>query len=356
MMNWLTRIWNLLAGPKHSALRQPEYPHLFWLLNSAWLCQAAYVVARLDIAERLRNGPLTAGELAKQCGAQETPLLQVMRALAGYGVFSQDQAGRFAINDQARPLLHDAEFSIHSYALVWGEQLYAACGQMLEQVKTGTTGFSLTFGQPIWDFYRGHPREANTFDTFMSAATDLHVQSITSNYRFTAFRRVADIGAGRGSLLSAVLHSSPHLQGIWYDRPEVLPEATARIQREGLADRCQLVAGSFLEEVPAGADLYLIKHVLHDWEDDMATRIVGNIARAMGQDSTLIIIEAVMDDRDRADGLCKLRDLEQMFWTGGRVRTRADFDRILRPAGLAITKITSTAIVDVRLIEVRRRD
>ncbi|HTN76077.1 MAG TPA: methyltransferase, partial [Pirellulaceae bacterium] len=329
--------------------------HLYWLFNCAWLCQAAHVAARLDIAERLRDGPLTARELAAQCGAQETQLLQVLRALAGFGVFSQDAQGRFRLNAQAEPLLHNAAFSLRSYAIVWGDQLYPAAGQMLEQVRTGKTGFEVAHGQTIWNFYEHHQPESDAFDTFMSDATNLHVRSITQAYRFSQHRRVVDVGAGRGSLITAILKASPDLQGTWYDRPEVLPEAQQRVAREGVSNRCELMPGNFLESVPSGADLYVIKHVLHDWADEPAQRIIGNIAQAMGAGSKMMIIEAVLDERDSVDGLGKMRDLEQMFWTGGRVRTRAEFERILAPSQLTITKITRTPIIDVCLIEIERR-
>lgn len=349
-MNWLARFYVWLTG--HS--RQPTFPHIFWLLNCAWLNQAVYVVVKLDIAEKLRNGPLSIADLAAQCAVKETPLLQVMRALAGYGIFSQDRGGRFALNAGARPLLRDDQYSAYDYARLWGEQLYPAGGRMLEQVQTGTSGFELQWGQRVWEFYRDHTPEANIFDTFMSAATDLHERFIIYAQKFSGYQRVVDVGGGRGSLISAVLKANPHLRGIWYDRPEVLPGARARLETENLVERCDLVAGNFLESVPTGGDVYLIKHVLHDWTDDEATQILTNIARAMSASATLIIIEAVMDGRNGRDGLCKLRDLEQMFTTGGRVRTRDDFARILAPAGLAIVEITRTAIVDVCLIEIRK--
>lgn len=347
-MNILTRIWVWLTG--RSA--QPAFPHLYWMLNSSWISQAVYVAARLDIAERLRGGPLSVTELAQQCQAEETPLLQVLRALAGFGVFRQDDAGRFALTPQAEPLLHDAPHSVHAYAILYGEQLYGAAGRMVRQVQTGEPAFKLHFGESIWDFYKNHDKEAETFDRFMSFATDDHNKYIVSAGTFSQYKHVVDVGAGRGSLLSAVLKANPRLKGTWFDRQEVLPEARLRLESEGLAERCDLIAGNFLDEIPSGADLYLIKHVLHDWSDDQTLRIVRNIADTMSENSRLIIVEAVLDPHNGRDGLCKLRDLEQMFWTGGRVRTKVEFENLLKPAGLTISKITRTPIVDVCLIEV----
>jgi hypothetical protein len=350
-MNTLRRLFARLAG--HT--RPPRFPHLYWMLNASWLSQAVYVASALDVAERLRAGPLGIDELAARCGARPVPLGQVMRALAGFGVFARDAAGRYALTPAAEPLLHDAPFCIRSYAAVYGEQLHAAAGRMLEQVRDGETGFRKAHGETIWDHYRADPRAADVFDTFMSDATDLHVRSITAAYPFARHRRVVDVGAGRGSLLAAVLRSAPALSGVWYDRPEVLPAARAALERAGLAGRCEFEAGNMLERVPPGADLYLIKHVLHDWADEPAARILAAIAAAMPRDSRLIIIEAVLDERDGVDGLAKLRDLEQMFWTGGRVRSQREFAGILAPAGLEIEAVTRTPIVDVCLLQVARR-
>jgi hypothetical protein len=349
-MNWMRRLCCRLFG-RHP---QPEFPHLFWLLNTAWLCQAVYVVAKLDIAEHLRGGPLKAGDLAHRCGVQPGPLIQVMRALAGFGVFVRDSEGRFALNSKARQLLRDAEFSVHAYATIWGDQLYDSARQMLTQVRTGNPGFAVEYGAPIWEFYRQHPDKAEEFDVFMNSATDLHTRFIAGSPIFASSQLLVDLGAGRGSLLTAILRKHPRLQGVWYDREELLSAAKDRIVREGVGDRCQLIAGDFRDRVPPGADLYVIKHVLHDWADEPAAQVIGNVARAMDAAATLLIIEAVMNDDNGVDGLCKLRDLEQMFWTGSRVRTQVEFERLLAPSGLEISSITSTPIVDMCLITVRK--
>ncbi|MCH1522318.1 MAG: hypothetical protein L7T80_05770, partial [Arenicellales bacterium] len=333
--------------------KSPEYPHLYWLLSSAWIGQAVYVAAKLDIAQRLRERPMTVAELAKQCGAKETPLLQVLRSLAGYGIFEQ-RGEHFALTSKAHPLLEDDRWSVHAHAILWGEQLYPAASDMLQQVQDGVPAFKTHFGQTIWEFYADHPREAGVSDKSMSVATDIHNQFIPRAYNFPKNSVILDVGGGRASLISAILSANPQLRGIWLDRPELLEAAESRIAELGLKDRCEMVTGDFMQQVPSGADLYLLKHVLHDWTDESAKIIIKNIAAAMQPGSKLLIIEAVLDPRNRKDGLCKLRDLEQMFWTGGRVRTRVEFESLLRPAGLEIGSITATPIVDVCMIDVRR--
>ena len=335
--------------------RQPVYPSIYWMVGSAWLCQAVYVAAKLDVAEKLRNGPMTIAALAAACGVREVPLLQVLRALAGFGIFTIDQADRVSLNNEGRRLLADDRYSVRPWALLSGEQLWPAAGQMLEQLRTGRTGFDVAHGAPVWQHYASCPADGDVFDTFMSAATDLHVAAVTAAYPFDRHRRVVDIGAGRGSLLRAMLRAGPDLRGTWYDRAEVLPSARDQFAVAGMESRCEFVAGSCLVSVPAGADLYTIKHVLHDWPDEAAERILRNIVAAMDGASTLLIIEALLDERSGVDGLVKLRDIEQMFWTGGRVRSRREFTRLLEPAGLVIEEVLPTPIVDMSVIRVRRR-
>lgn len=338
-----------------SRSRPPEPPHIYWIFNAAWLAQAAYVAAALDVAEVLRERPLSIEQLADRCGARPGPLGQVMRALAGFGVFSRCEDGRWALNSAALPLLADADFSVKSYAAVWGEQLYASAGRMLQQVREGVTGFEQVHGRTIWDHYRHAAVDADRFDTFMSDATTLHVRSILEVYPFARHARVVDVGAGRGRLLAAVLAATPTLRGVWYDRPELLDAATALLTAAGVDDRCERVAGDFLREVPGGADLYLIKHVLHDWPDALAVEILQNIAAAMDTGARLLVIEAVPSEADGQDGLAKLRDLEQMVWTGGRVRSRREFETLLQKAGLVIESLTPTAITDACVLAASRR-
>ena len=331
---------------------QPVFPGTHWMMNTAWLCQAVYVVAKLDVAERLRHGPLAIDGLAAACDVQTVPLLQVMRALAGFGIFTVTADGRWALNAEARRLLGDDPLSVRPYALVCGEQLWSAAGRMLEQLRTGRTGFEHAHGAPIWSHYAATPKDADVFDTFMSAVTDIHVRWLTAAYPFARHHRVVDVGAGRGRLLSAMLATAPNLHGVWYDRAEVLPAARVLLAEAGVAARCEFVPGSFLERVPPGADLYVIKHVLHD---EPAGAILKNIAAAMEPSSRLLVIEGLLDERSGRGGLAKIRDLEQMFWTGGRVRSQAEFSGLLAPAGLEIVGVVDTPIADMSLIHVRKR-
>jgi hypothetical protein len=299
---------------------------------------------------------LSAGELARRCGVHAKPLEQVLRALAGFGVFERDARGRFLVNGGAAPLLRDSGSPVHAYAILWGEQLHAASGRLLEQVRTGTSAFELEYGAPIWSRYADHPSEAAVFDELMSAATAFQADAILDAWDFGRYGRVVDVGAQRGVLLAAILRRHPAVRGVWFDREEELAAARQLLEGRGLSDRCELVVGSFLEKVPSGGDLYVLKHVLHDWSDSSATTILENVARAMPREASLLVFEGVLEPNDDSGRPCLLRDLEQMAWTGGGLRTRSELEALLGAAGLRPLRLRRTLIPDVCLIHARPAD
>jgi hypothetical protein len=314
------------------------------------MASAVGVAVSLDIAERLRKGPLSAGELARRCGVQEKPLEQVLRALAGFGVFERNPGGRYALNRGAEPLLRDSGSPVPAYALLWAEQLYALGGRLLEQVRSGTPAFELEYGAPIWSRYRDHPAEGAAFGTFMSAATRFHAETILEAWDLGRYGQVVDVGAHQGVLLAAILARHPTVRGVWFDREEQLSAGRERLEREVRSGRCALVTGSFLERVPSGGDLYVLKHVLHDWPDAQATTILRNVARAMSPAASLLIVEGVLDADDPVSRPCLIRDLEQMAWTGGALRTRGEIEALLGTAGLGLRGVRRTRIPDVSLV------
>jgi hypothetical protein len=192
------------------------------------------------------------------------------------------------------------------------------------------------------------------FDELMSAATAFHVDAILDAWDFGGSHRVVDVGAQRGVLLGAVLARYPSVRGVWFDRAEELPAGREGLEGRGLSRRCEFVVGSFFDEVPSGGDLYVLKHVLHDWPDPSVATILANVARAMPREASLLIIEGVLDAADPSDGPCLLRDLEQMAWTGGRLRTRKELEALLETAGLRGLQLRRTPIPDLRLLHARR--
>lgn len=348
--NKLRRWWG-----RFQSAPPPASFDLYQVLNTAWIGQAIYTVTALGVPEALAKKSATCEELASMTGAKLPQLRQVMRALAGFGVFAIDRQNRYSLTPSAESLLPQNNEWMRQYILLWGEQLYQAGGAMLEMVKTGQVACEIALGSSLYEHYKVEP-EANTrFVDFMNATTDWQREILLDAYDFSSCRHVVDVGGGKASLLTGLLQKYPNLKGTILDQPHMESKVTARIGDLGLGGRCGFAGGDFFEAVVSGADTYLIKHVLHDWADEDAIRILQRIREAMAEESTLIIIEGVLSEENGTDRLVKLRDLEQMVWTGGKVRSSAEFREILAAAELEICEIRTTEVIDAKLLICRQK-
>jgi hypothetical protein len=329
---------------------EPEPRGLFALLNFAWIGQGVYVAVKLGIPDHLSAGPRTAAELASLCGISESHAHQVLRALCGFGVFAQDDAGRFRLTPMSEDLPAARNAWMREYVLLWGEQLYPAAGKMLEMTLTGKTGFELAFGRPLYEEYVADPSANARFVNFMNAVTDWQRSVVVGSFDFRPYKHLVDVGGGRASMLTAVLTANAHLRGTILDQPHMSELVNTRIQEARLTERCTFVGGNFLQSVPRGGDLYMIKHVLHDWADDDVQTILNNVSAAMPVGGTLVIVEGALDERNGVDRVMKMRDLEQMVWTGGKVRSQGEFRKLLANAGLELKDVQRNALIDTCLI------
>ena len=210
---------------------------------------------------------------------------------------------------------------------------------------TGEPGFVLAHGMPTYEYLARHPELGGPFDRWMTRQSDQHNAAIVAAYDFSPFRTVIDVGGGDGTLLAGILAANPALRGIVFDLPRVGERATNQIAAAGLGDRCQFVAGDFFEKVPGGGDAYLLKHVIHDWDDGRARAILESCHRAMGPRGTLLIVEGVYPPR--IDGSVASRsatanDVNMMVCTGGRQRSEAEFRSLFQAAGFQLTRIVPT--------------
>lgn len=331
----------------------PEPIAVSSLLSMSWAAQGVYAVTQLGIPGLLESGPRTVEELAEATRSDKLRLTQLMRALAGFGFFASDGAGRYCLTPTSRPLVGNSASNL--YVRLWGEQLLPAGGRMLDMVQSGNVAFNLAHGQSAYDYYKQNAEAGKLFVEYMNSVTDSQRHTLVESYDFSPYRHIIDIGGGRASLLTTVLQAYPACRGTILDQPHMAQPIQERIRASNVADRCTFVGGSFFESVPAGGDLYLIKSVLHDWNDYAAITILRNVTTQMRSDSRLIIIEGLMDDRDDVAKFLKVRDLEQMVWCGGRVRTRAEFDELLAHAGLVIVSTRQSSIADGCLITARKK-
>jgi len=350
----LKQSWKCLFHGLPPVIPAAEPIDIFKLLNFAWAGQAIFVATKIGVLDQLVQGPKSVTDLARLTNADEACLQQVLQALAGCDLLSRDESGRYSFTPLSESLADKTSW-LRRYVMNWGEQYYPAAGNMLEIVKSGRSGFELTHGEASWSSIYSRPDDAKLFIDYMSSVTDMQSSAICGAFDFTPYRQIVDVGGGRASLISAVLRANPHLIGTIVDLPSMKEEAGERIKSEQLADRCTFAGGSFLESVPASGDVYMIKHVLHDWPDSDVIKILRNICTAMNENSRLIIVEGVINDLNGADCVLKLQDLERMFLTGGKGRSQGEFGALLELAGLRLEEIRHTAVMDCSLIIVRKK-
>lgn len=316
------------------------------------LSQAIHVAARLGVADQLADGPRRIEDLAEATGTHAASLGRVLRLLASEGVFEELEPGRFALTALAEPLRSDAQQSLRARAVFDGEACnWQAWSNLLQSVVTGSSAFEHTHGSPTFAYFERHPQIAARFDALMAEQTEPVAREVAAVYDFAPFESVADLGGGYGALLAAILSAHPHLTGTLVDLPHVVAGARSRLQQMELADRCQTVAGDFFQSVPAGRDVYILKYILHDWDDDQCRTILRNCRQAVSSQGRLLVLEALMRPGNEPD-YTKYLDVNMLVVTEGRERTREEYADLFRSTGFELTRIVPTGS-EISIIEGR---
>ncbi len=320
------------------------------LIGGYRVSQALYALVALGVPDLLHEEPRTAADLAPSVSAHPDALLRLLRTLAVHGVLREDAQGRFALTAVGEGLRPGAQGGLSGLAGYLGRpHHWDAWGALLHSVRTGETAFEHLHGTDVWTYRAQHPEEGEAFQRFMTHNTEGLHAALLGAYDFSGFRQVVDVGGGEGVLLAALLRAHPHLRGVLFDQPQVAAVAEARLRGEGLAECCAVVGGSFFDGVPAGGDAYLLKLVLHDWEDERAALILRRVREAMPPDATLLVIERVLDDAN-LDGA--LSDLNMLVVTGGRERRLEAYGALLTGAGFSAPRAVPTR-AGVQLLEAR---
>jgi len=313
------------------------------LLGGYRTTQMLFVVAKLGLADLLASGPRTPIDLATATQTQPQPLFRLLRALASIGVFSERSDGRFELTPLAATLRSDLKPSLRPFALSYGEPWWwDGFREMLHSVRTGQTGFNRAHGVELFEYLDQHPDHARTFNANMSAMTQDEAQAVIQAYDFSGTKVLADIGGGLGTFACAVLHSQPSARAIVFDQPSVIAGGPAAIEKSGLQGRLEFVGGSFFEVVPAVADTYCLKDILHDWDDDRCVRILSSVRQAMTRTTRLLVIERVIPPGNEPFA-GKMVDITMLVMTGGRERTAEEYSRLLSSAGLTLARIVPTS-------------
>jgi hypothetical protein len=307
------------------------------LINGFRISQAIYVVTALDIPDLLADAERSTHELAALTRCHRTALYRVLRALAAVGIFAETGTDVFALTPLGAGLRKHADCSRHAWVkLALAPAHWAAWGELLHGVQTGDNPFRHTHGQDVWKYRASHPAESEIFDRAMRERSAWLGRRLPSHYDFQQFTRIADIGGGDGSLLANLLPRCPAATGLLLDLPHVVANASHVLEGAEIGGRCEILAGDFLEGVPAGADAYLLKHILHDWDDAEALTILRNCRKAMEGRAKLLVIERLIGPpNEGVEG--KLSDLNMLVNAGGRERTQKEFAALLGAAGFAVT-------------------
>lgn len=309
--------------------------------------QVLTLMVRLGIADALADGPLTAAELAAGCRADTGAMTALLHALAGEDLLTR-QDDRFTLTALGDRLRGDVDSGPRVWAEIVGAEQYQAWGAGLAAIRDGSSGFQHAYGTSFWEHLSRHPRAAKAFNAAMTSSASAGTAAIAAADDFGGAATLVDVGGGTGAVLAAILTAHPLLTGTLFDAQAAGPEAAERMAREGVADRCVSVRGSFLDAVPAGADLYLLCRVLCDWSDRDALRILRNCRRAMRDDSRLLIAARLTDDERCA--VNPMLDLHMRIVVGGWDRTHDGYRELLTGAGLTPHGVQPLTGCDLSLI------
>jgi hypothetical protein len=304
--------------------------------------QMIYVAAKLGIADLLKDGPQSADALAQATGTHAPSLYRVLRALAAEGIFAEDDHGRFALTSLAEPLRSGIPGSVRAQALLFGDEArWRTWGQLIYSVTTGEPAFPHLHGTNMWEYQSRHPELNTYFNDYMVANTAPQTASVVAAYDFSRINTLVDVGGGHGALIAAILQANPRLHGILCDAPHVVADARPTLETAGVADRCEVVPCDFFSSVPEGGDAYILKSIVHDWDDEHALAILATVRRAVPEQGRLLLVENIIP-LGNAPHPGKLTDLQMLVALRGRERTQAEYSALFREAGFSLTKVIPT--------------
>lgn len=313
-------------------------------------------IVRMGVPDVLANGPLRVSEIAVKTGSNADALYRVMRLLASVGVFAELPEKVFALTSTSELLRSDVPGSMRSMVLWLSNRFhFKVWSEMAHSIQTGKPAVEKVCGQPCFDVIFGDPEVADDFNSAMTGFSRQIAPALLETYDFSKVGTLMDIAGGHGAILCEVLNKYPEMKGILFDLPNVIPEANRRIGSLKLDDRCQTIAGDFFQGVPSGADVYYMQHILHDWADEPALKILGHVHRALEgrKDGRLMVVESTVRE-DSAPTPAKWLDLEMLLMPGGRERTEKEWRELFRRANFEISRIIPFQGMDSGVIEARR--
>ena len=315
---------------------------LVFQLGTGYILSAAlHVAAALGIADKLAEGPRRISELAKAADVSEDALYRILRSLSSAGVFVENAPRQFS-NNVASEQLKAGTTGLHEMVLWMSDSFhFNVYADIMHSVKTGLPAVEKTLGMPVFEYFPKHPDLSERFNNAMTAFSAMVIPAVLKAYDFSGIGTLVDVAGGHGQVLTSILKAYPSMRGVLGDLEHVIAGAEQRIRALGLSDRCRTEAIDFFKAVPRGGDAYIMKHIIHDWDDEKSIRILKNIREAMNPGGRVILLDSVLPPANQPD-FGKIIDIEMLLMPGGRERTEEEFRSLFDRAGFRLTKIVRT--------------
>jgi hypothetical protein len=300
------------------------------------------VAAELRIADLISDTSKTADELAKKTGSHPASLYRLLRACASIGVFAEDADHRFGMTPLAEYLRSDHPQSLRAFGeMVTNDMQFQMWAELSYSIETGKRSFDKVFGAPVFDYYASHEKAGSLFNEAMTSLSLGAGFAVLEAYDFSGINKLVDVGGGQGFLLASILKKYPLMQGVLFDNQSIVDASAGILKAHGVASRCETAAGDFFQSVPSGGDAYLMKHIIHDWNDAQCVTILQNCRKVIQEKGKLLIIEMVVPEGNEPS-MSKLLDLQMLAILPGRERTTKEYKRLFEQCGFQLTKIIPT--------------
>lgn len=333
---------------------QPPAQAMFKMITGFWVSQTVGAIAHLGVCDQLVDGPEGADALSTRVGADSTALFRVLRAAASVGVLRHHEDDTFSLTPLGETLRSNVPGSMRDMAIAQtGRGHWQPWGAFVDAVKTGRTQAEQVLGKSIFQHYADNAVERTAFMGAMQGLSDLVGAELVRLVDWSGVEKVVDVGGSGGTLVSAVLDAHPRASGILFDLPEVASRARGAIEARGLAGRCETMGGDFFQSVPGDADAYILKQILHDWDDEQSVTILRNVTKGLRPGGRVLVVEMVIPD-DRTPTAAQLMDLNMLAMLPGRERTRSEYGALLDAAGLRLQSVTETRS-PFQIVEARAR-
>jgi hypothetical protein len=323
--------------------KPPAHAGIFQLLSGLYVAGALSSLAQLGIPDLVEHGPKSADELAREVGADPRALYRLMRATASVGILSEGADGKFSETPMSAVLRSNAKPSLRGFAMMHATEWHARGWSRLDYcVKTGKQAVDEVYGMPLFQFFAQRPEEAKVFNQAMSDLSSLDSPAVADAYSFSAINSIVDVAGGHGLLLATIMAKNPHLKGTLYEMPHVVEGAKSGPLKP-VMDRCNFASGDMFSSVPAGADAYIMKHIIHDWPDDVCVKILKACRKAVNPGGKLLVVDNVIQPgNDFSPG--KFLDIQMLIFPGGCERTEKQFRELFAASGWQLSRVIPTAV------------